>query len=284
MVNRYFVQYLLNVGVLSSEEVQALLPRIAQVKPQLPLLALMKGFVTSSQLNELSGLDENTFAEEAKDKKILTALQIENLQSIVPERDVCFSQLLLDDGKLDYKGVEDHLAASAKAEAGMNTVLEAVMRRTTGKDEEPEYMTYGKYADMFIMSTQRFIATEAVILPEIPQVEPKGVLVSQRLSGGMVMTAGVMADDEVFLELGRRYSGEELTEIDELAIDCVAEFLNVLNGLYIVNLSHMDMDVDILEPRRAVNVLPEASRLAAFTVATEFGNFVLYMAEDEFMF
>ena len=44
------------------------------------------------------------------------------------------------------------------------------------------------------------------------------------------------------------------------------------------------MDVDILEPRRAVNVLPEASRLAAFTVATEFGNFVLYMAEDEFMF
>lgn len=98
------------------------------------------------------------------------------------------------------------------------------------------------------------------------------------------MTAGVMADDEVFLELGRRYSGEELTEIDELAIDCVAEFLNVLNGLYIVNLSHMDMDVDILEPRRAVNVLPEASRLAAFTVATEFGNFVLYMAEDEFMF
>ena len=103
MVNRYFVQYLLNVGVLSSEEVQALLPRIAQAKPQLPLLALMKGFVTSSQLNELSGLDENTFAEEAKDKKILTALQIENLQSIVPERDVCFSQLLLDDGKLDYK-------------------------------------------------------------------------------------------------------------------------------------------------------------------------------------
>ena len=117
MVNRYFVQYLLNVGVLSSEEVQALLPRIAQAKPQLPLLALMKGFVTSSQLNELSGLDENTFAEEAKDKKILTALQIENLQSIVPERDVCFSQLLLDDGKLDYKGVEDHLAAYAKAEA-----------------------------------------------------------------------------------------------------------------------------------------------------------------------
>lgn len=284
MVNRYFAQYLLNVGVLSSEEVQALLPRIKDSKPQLPLLALMGGLVTSSQLSELADLDAEAFAEEAKERMLLTASQIDSLLNVAPERDVLFTQLLVDDGKLDYKGIEEHLLAYSKAEETKNPVVAAVLARAEDPAEEPEYLSYGNYADMFIMSCQRFIDTEAIILPEVPVADAKGVLVSQSLSGGVVLTAGVMARPDVFLELGCRYSNEELDDVDDLAIDCVAEFLNVLNGLYIVNLSQMDMDVDLEEPRNAENVLPEASRLLAFTVATEFGTFILYMAEDEFMF
>ena len=44
------------------------------------------------------------------------------------------------------------------------------------------------------------------------------------------------------------------------------------------------MDVDLGEPKDAENVLPMATNMLALNVGTEFGSFVLYMAQDEFMF
>lgn len=283
MANRYFVQYLLNVGVISSSEAVDLLPRLSEVRPSLPLLALTSGLVTAGQMEGLTVADSAVFAEEAKEKKLLTASQVDNLLSVIPEADVCFAQLLLDSGKVDLSKLEQIISDYQKLEEQENPVFTAVYNRTGSPADDPVFEIYGKYAEMFILSTQRFINTEAVILPEEPVVEHDGVLVSQGLSGGMELTAGVKAVPEVFLELGRRYSGEELDEIDELAIDCVAEFLNVLNGLYIVNLSQLDLDVDLEEPHSSENTVPEATKLVAFRIATEFGTFVLYMAEDEFM-
>lgn len=249
MANRYFVQYLLNIGALSSKEVLELLPKLKAVKPEQDVLTLT--------------------GEQAK---------------AVPDSDVCFAQLLLDEGRLDIKGLEEHLANYAKAEEQVNPVVEAVLNRADNPEDKAGLEEFGKYVEMFIMSLHRFMDTEAVILPESPEpVDKQGWLVSQSLNGGVVLTAGIKADTEIFLELGRRFSGEELTEIDDLAIDCIAEFLNVLNGLYIVNLSQLDMDVDLGEPHSAEDGIPEAMNMHVFTVATEFGSFVLYIAESEFL-
>lgn len=249
MGNRYFFQYLLNEGVLSSEDAKNLLPKLSEIKPSQSVLDLVKGRTKA-----------------------------------VPGRDACLMQLLLDEGKLDYAALESRLADYKEKSERENPVVTAVMRRADNNEDHPEFDVFAKYAEMFIMSVHRFVDTEAVILHEVPEVPKEGWLVSQSLNGGVILTAGVKATEAEFLELGQRFSGEELTEIDELAVDCVAEFLNVLNGLYIVNLSQLDMDVDLGEPRSAENVLPEAKGLQAFTVATEFGSFLLCMADSEFIY
>lgn len=281
MGNRYFVQYLLNVGALKADEVLELMAKASKAEPGLPLLAMRKGLLSSTQLSEMNISDEAAFAEEAKDRKLLTVAQIDTLKNEVASSDACFGQALLDAGLADYAKLE---ALFSEAEEEESPVYAAVMSRA-GDDDAHLYEIYGKYADMFISSVQRFMNTDAVLLPGEAMLDADGThLVSQSLGGGLVLTPGVMAKNDVFLEMGRRYSGEELEEIDNLAVDCVAEFINVLNGLYIVSLSQLDMDVDLGEPKDAENVLPMATNMLALNVGTEFGSFVLYMAQDEFMF
>lgn len=281
MGNRYFVQYLLNVGALKADEVLELMAKASKAEPGLPLLAMRKGLLSSTQLSEMNISDEAAFAEEAKDRKLLTVAQIDTLKNEVASSDACFGQALLDAGLADYAKLE---ALFSEAEEAESPVYAAVMSRA-GDDDAHLYEIYGKYADIFISSVQRFMNTDAVLLPGEAMLDADGThLVSQSLGGGLVLTPGVMAKNDVFLEMGRRYSGEELEEIDNLAVDCVAEFINVLNGLYIVSLSQLDMDVDLGEPKDAENVLPMATNMLALNVGTEFGSFVLYMAQDEFMF
>ena len=94
----------------------------------------------------------------------------------------------------------------------------------------------------------------------------------------------MLAKNQMFLEMARRYSGEDLTELDELAEDSLAEFINVLNGLYIVNLSGRDLDMDLDMPRGGQDVGPTASNMIAMRIVTDFGSFVIHLAEDEFIY
>ena len=58
MGNRYFVQYLLNVGALKADEVLELMAKASKAEPGLPLLAMRKGLLSSAQLSEMNISDE----------------------------------------------------------------------------------------------------------------------------------------------------------------------------------------------------------------------------------
>jgi len=134
-------------------------------------------------------------------------------------------------------------------------------------------------------SLVRFMDTSAVINPAaIPfSGEKPTVVISQRLTGDMIMTTGILAEEDVFLEMARRYSQEDIVKIDELAIDSVAEFLNVANGLYVVDLAHRQLEVDLEPQRMARNITPAGNQQMIIRVDTGFGPFDLIIATDEFL-
>ena len=89
---------------------------------------------------------------------------------------------------------------------------------------------------------------------------------------------------DVMLSMAKRFSGEVLTEVDEMAIDCIEEFCNVLNGLYIVNMSGKSQDMDLDMPQTVENGEPGGDNVFQLRVETEFGGFVLYLSMDGFVF
>ena len=68
-----------------------------------------------------------------------------------------------------------------------------------------------------------------------------------------------------------------------LAIDCVGEFLNVMTGLFAVELGKRELDVDLEMPHWEKNLQPEAAKLLQLSLLTPVGTFQLILSADEFL-
>ena len=282
MGNRYFSQYLLNAGVLDAGNISDVMPKSAHAVPQLHILAMQQHLLSESQVKELSTADD--VVKTLEEAKMLSDAQIESLKNTVPGRDARVAQTLLDEHIADLKTIERCFREYDNDE--LHPIKDAV-KKIVSKYEEmnPVADIYGEYTEMFVGALQRFMDTDAVVLTEATDLDFAGTrIVSQSMGGQLSVAVAVLAKNQMFLEMARRYSGEDLTELDELAEDSLAEFINVLNGLYIVNLSGRDLDMDLDMPRGGQDVGPTASNMIAMRIVTDFGSFVIYLAEDEFIY
>lgn len=276
MGNRYFSQYLLNKGVLTPDNISYILPKSANAVPTLTVLAVQQGMFSDAQIEKIKG---GAAADE-----LLTGAQTESLKGMTPGRDAFIAQMLLDEQITDIAQLNALFRECDSDD--VHPVKDAVVR-FIGEDEKLSHVVdvYCDYSEMFIGALQRFMNTDAVVLPGQEIKSADGArLASQGMGGHLSLSAGLMAADEVLLEMARRYSGEDLQSVDDMAEDCVTEFINVLNGLFIVNLSSQDFDMDLDMPKKGRDTIPMASNLMSMEVVCDFGKFVLYLAEDDFVY
>jgi len=200
----------------------------------------------------------------------------------VPGDSLRFAQVLLDEGRLDCLRMEQ-LFKDSDVNAG--DIIRASVRRLAGNDLKTEAEAYGDFAEIFMRSFIRFMDTPAVIDNREPILGDKDQshIVSQRLIGDLSMTTGILSADDVFIEMARRYSHEDINEVDELAADSLTEFLNVVNGLFAVDMARQDRDVDLEAPKIRANLLPVGNHQLMLRVHTAFGSFILVIASDEFV-
>lgn len=282
MANRYFSQYLLNKGVLTSDNAGRMLAKSLNVTPELSVLALEKGLINSEQALELVAADG--FIRAALGRNYLTALQLDDLKKAVPERSACLGQVLLDEGVVDLSELARLFEESAASDcrpvkAAVNDMLQSQ------NVDSSDYEYIKDYVELFLGALQRFMNTDAVI---VRGGNSDGVdttyLTYQSMGGALRLTVGCRMTGDVMLAMANRFSGEELTSVDEMAVDCLEEFCNVLNGLYIVNMSGKSQDMDLDMPRTVENGEPAGDNVFQLWIETEFGSFVLYLSMDGFVF
>ena len=88
-------------------------------------------------------------------------------------------------------------------------------------------------------------------------------------------------DNQVLLEIASRFYGEKLLKVDELALDCVGEFLNVHNGVFGGSLSDAGLMVDLL-PQFVTQIdKPFSATDYRVTVGTSFGRFEIILSLKE---
>ncbi len=281
MNSHYFAQYLLNTGVFSADEVQRLLAKAMEIQVQLPVLALRQGILSAGQIAPLAELSEADFAKAALKKALLTESQIRNLRESVTGESLRFAQVLLSEKLLDYVRLAELFSAY---EQDGNPLRVAVAKVADGMLEE-ELGAYGDYVELFMQSLLRFMNMPAVIdVQSMPlDAEMPAHIVSQRMGGDLNLVGGIFAEDRVFAGLAARYSREDIKSVDDLAIDSLGEFLNVMNGLFAVKLAKRQVDIDLELPRWQKNVKPEANKMLELCIVTGIGSFMLVLASDEFL-
>lgn len=279
-----FPQFLLNRGVLDAAEVRGILKRTLEAKVDVPVQALFHGVATAKDLTSLGTLSGAEFRASAEKEGILTASQLYNLGEAIAGEGCLFAQALLDAGRLDYSEVERLFRDFMRA--GEHPLSEVIERAAGGRLAE-ERPLYTEYVGVAMLAFKRFMKIACVI---DPKAEPFAAdlplyIVSQAVTGGVSLVAGLEAPEDVFLELARRYSHEDFSEPDDLAVDSMAEFLNVLDGFFAVRLGERDLELDLEIPRmaRALNAKASPSKLLRLHIESPVGAFALLLAADEFL-
>ena len=141
-----------------------------------------------------------------------------------------------------------------------------------------------KYAAELTFNLNRFVEEGAIAgSPSLSREIPDSAQVLQMITGGYQAATGVYsATEEAMMAFAAQYSKFEIEKYDELVLELSADFMNLHNGLYVVNLSGNDSIECSLEPPvfdRPAKELIEKSNIYVMNVNFSFGNVDFFLAE-----
>ena len=211
-----------------------------------------------------------------------------------------FPQFLLNNGKIAVKDAAKLLPLCQKGlpqtaeyeeerrayKKVRKSPVSEIVQKLCGENLAEEAAIYADYMQLFMDSMIEYMSTPAVIDPTLPVLDensPELHTVSQRMDGGVSVVPGIMAKDREFLTLAERMSGEQLDKIDDLAIDSLQEFINVVNGVFSIKMAERGLEVELEAPRAKKIAVPQANKQVLLRIYTGFGSFVVVLAADEFM-
>ena len=279
MFNQYFGQYLLNKNKITTEQLVEVMEYERSVRVKLGLLAINAGFMTAEQvekIHELQRVKDQRFGELAVAQGYLTYAQLEDLLDNQHCRHLGLSQVIADKGYLTLGELEE-LLASYKADTQFSQEQRGNVIDFSVVGAQGE--VYQEYIALLQRSIVRFLDETPVIssgTSTITSTHPW--LIHQNIAGEISLFTGLTMNDETLLAIARQYSGEMLTEIDELAKDSVAEFLNMVNGIFCVNASNKGMELDLQLQKIVHNQVPALQNAYQVPIALSFGKIDVLLA------
>lgn len=259
MFSQFFGQYLLNKGLLTTAQLSECLTLEQSVRVKLGVLAMNAGMLTADQVEEIHELQrsrDKRFGEIAIEKQYLTVEQLDELLSKQSSKQLNLSQAIIDQGYLSLAELErtmanynqeNKLTLDKDGAQVDSTMLEGILQFAGAGENKALFLDY---TALFMRNIIRFLdevpiaGTEAVL----GEVAPSDWVATQVIRCQSDMVTGLILKEDCLLEIARRYSQEPLSSVDELARDSIAEFVNLVNGIFCVNASDKGVELDLHFP------------------------------------
>jgi hypothetical protein len=286
MFNQYFGYYLLNKGILTPDQLFQALQHEHSARVKLGILAVDAGLLTGEQVEEIHNLQrakDKKFGELAQEQGYLTSAQVDQLLATQGQGHLTLLQAITDKGYLTLTAIEKALAdfrveygitanamsspAPIDDDAGLKKLLDFSQ---AGDKADLLY----NYAGLTLRNLVRFLNETPFILPLAIETNQAGTWVaSQQIIGEPALTVNLIMDAKTVMATANRFSDENLSIVDEMALDSIGEFLNVHNGVFCSVLSTNGFKVD-LQPQ---SVRQQESPLNApgylIAIGTSLGRF-----------
>lgn len=291
MYTQFFGNYLLTRGIVTQEQLFSAMQRMTHEHMRLGTLAIHAGYMTSSEVDAVVIEQTHTdrkFGELAVELGFLTNEQvIELLQEQSPDF-LLLGQILTDDGILssqefeniiaDYKSANELIDLDMTQDNHEN--IEHLLEHFLVISEEP-VTPFGKlYTELLFNNFVRFVGEDFTALdPEQITAYPPECCICQKVVGDYSISSYISMDEETAITFASRYVGDEFEEYDEYVQASLADFLNLHNGLFIVNTSNMcSKELTITAPEEIESpILDFTNRTYHFPVLYTFGivHFIL---------
>lgn len=262
MYNQFFGNYLFSKGYVTKEQLIPALIRQDNELVRVSTLALYSGYMSPSEIENITTLqlkNEKKFSELAMENGFLTQDQILELLDIDCPSFLKLGQILLDEGIFTYEQFSNILADYRS----QNEFLELELNEDN-KDEiqclidnfsmlsDTAFSPFSKsYLELLYNNFIRFIGDDFTALPPDLCTEfPTECCVKQAINGNYEINTFVSMEESVALAFAERYTGESYLDYDEYVKASIEDFINLHNGLFIVNASNdhaNELTIGVLE-------------------------------------
>jgi len=257
MFSQYFGQYLLKKEYLNSEQLKTALEYQQSVRLKLGVLAVNAGYMNSQQakiVHEMQSKFDKRFGELAVESGYLKEEQVEELLSSQSFGYLLLAQALIDKNYISLEKFEESIheykkeynVSESQFLALQSDDVDEIINVYINVEDDKFGLEIKHYISLFMRNIIRFIDSE-VYTNEIIKVEEYQTkcAVTQKIKNSINLHTYINAEENVFVKLASRFAEEEISSVDEMAKDSVGEFLNLNNGLYLVGMSNMGIELDM---------------------------------------
>lgn len=283
-----FGEYLLQKGYVDSKQLRTAYGAVEHARPKLGILAINEGYMTADQVETVHAMqvhEDRRFGDIATDMGYLAEEQLQALLSLQKTGHAMLGQALMDQNILSMQEFNDAIGSYKREYDLGGDVFEALTRDDV--DVTVRFCLQGKrilehelltdYVSLFARSMIRFVDRFVVLCPAFPEEDDLKAeylalqLVTQRDNPSML--TAISGDSPSLVALGRAFSGEEITSLDELGKAATEEYLNLVNGLFAVNMSDFGKSFMMQPPLGVSASVLEGMEKELFAVLFRFGDY-----------
>lgn len=284
MFTQLFGSYLLNKKLIATEQLKDALDYQNTVHVKLGVMAINSGFMTAEDVNKVHKMQckvdkkfgelaiEMGFLDEKKLEVLLTTQKSDYLllgQALIEKEYMSLAEF--DQALSNYK--KDHNLTDEKFNSIQNENIDEIIDILYTFNGPPNNHIYKNYLSLLLRNIIRFIDSNFRPLDIVPITNYNlQCSVSQKITGKVNFNTYISADEETFISLAGKFAKESYSINDDYVKASVGEFLNLINGIYLVNMSNDDIDLE-LTPQSIVSnsTLSDLSEAFCIPLVFSFG-------------
>ncbi len=250
MYTQFFGNYLISNDYITQEQLFSAMQRQTTKHTKLGTLAIHAGYMTASEVDDIiihQTHEDRKFGELAIELGYLTNEQVIELLKTQSPDFLLLGQVLLDDGLLTNTDFENILAdyRSQNEMMDLDMIIETQEAISCLFDnflitsEAPVSRNSRMFIELLFNNFVRFIGEEftPINIEELKEF-PADCCVRQKVCGDYSVVSYLSMDEDTAVAFASRYVEEQFETYDEYVKASMEDFLNLHNGLFIVNVSN----------------------------------------------
>lgn len=285
MFTQFLGNYLLQKGIVTQDQLFNAMARLSQTHIKLGTIAIHEGLMTANEVDEclyIQTREDKRFGEIAVARGYLSEENVSDLLSKQTPDYILLGQNLVEDGIISYEDLEriifdykaDNELYDLELDVENSGIVQSIIEKFFLMAEMPANDLNVMYLELMFNSLIRFIGEDfSPLTPMIVDEYPITFGVSQAVIGDRDYITHIDCDRETAIAFASRYAKEDFSEFNEYVIAALEDFLNLHNGLYIVNVSNQQSkNIELAPPEiTEEGVLMGVNKCVDFPVAYPFG-------------
>lgn len=262
MVSSIVGNYLIEKGLITTEQFRDLLVEQRKVRVKLGLIAVAEGLMTQEEadnVNRLQAVMDKRFGDIAVEKGYLKEGQVESLLKKQGNAYLAFAQVLENQQLMSVEQLEQYLIDFQCEMQFTPSDMEAIKSDDVDRIL-PLYLPVGseKYAEIAGTAVRALLRlVDSEIYPEKAYITSglkadNGAL--QYVEGKNDFNCGMAGEGDALLYTASVFGQESFEAVDEDALDAVGELLNCMNGLYVSAKSREGISLELMPPEFSAKI------------------------------